>query len=111
MINQSYTAVVERAEGLEGPFTTEPYEAGWAHEAVVFIKVLRLTAGGRITARVQISPDGVEWANEGASFELINGPGLYFVRLSNFGSWLRVAGAVHTSEASADVTISIALKE
>ncbi len=37
MINQSYTAVVERAQGLQGIFATEPYETAWAREAIVFV--------------------------------------------------------------------------
>ena len=110
-MNQSYTAVVERATGLEGSFATEPYEVGWAREAVLFLKVLRLTEGGRLAARVQISPDGVDWVDEGAVFAPVSGPGTHFVKLTNFGSWLRVAGDVQGSGAAADVVVYIALKE
>ena len=40
MIRQSYTAVVERNTVWSGPFTTEPYEAGWAGEAIFFVRAL-----------------------------------------------------------------------
>ena len=111
MVSQSYTAVVERAQGLKGVFATEPYEAGWAHEAIIYIKVLRLTGGGRIEARLQISPDGVDWADEGTAFPTMTDAGLYFVRVDNFGSWLRVAGEVVGADASANVHVYIALKD
>ena len=40
MPRQVYTAVVERNVTWEGAFATEPYEAGWAAEALIFIRVL-----------------------------------------------------------------------
>ena len=111
MVSQSYTAVVERAQGLSGVFATEPYESGWAHEAIIYLKVLRLTDGGRIDARVQISPDGIDWADEGAALPAASEAGLYYVRVEKFGSWLRVAGEVKDAGASADIYVYIALKE
>jgi|ETNmetMinimDraft_35_1059890.scaffolds.fasta_scaffold419660_1 hypothetical protein len=111
MINQSYTAVVERAQGLRGVFATEPYEAAWAREAIVFLKVLELTPGGSVAARVQISPDGVDWVDEGTVFAPAIAPGLYFVKLTNFGGWLRLDCEVQDAEASADLFVYIALKE
>ena len=111
MVRQSFTAVVERAQGLEGAFATEPYEAGWAAEVLVFINVLRLDEGGVLEARAQISPDGVEWVDESTVFVPISAPGLYFVKLANFGSWLRVAGRVDGSGATADMIVYLALKE
>jgi len=111
MINQSYTAVVERAQGLSGAFNTEPYEAAWAHEAVVFFKVLGLSDGGSFSARVQISPDGVDWADEGTALEPVSEAGLNFVRLTNFGGWLRMACEVRDEGATVDLVVYIALKE
>lgn len=111
MVSQSYTAVVERAQGLKGAFATEPYEAGWAHEAIIYLKVLRLTDGGHIAARVQISPDGIDWADEGTKLPVATQAGLYYVKVEKFGSWLRVAGEVKGAADSADVYVYIALKE
>jgi hypothetical protein len=110
MVNQSFTAVVERAEGLSGTFATEPYEVGWAREAVVFLKVFRMTAGGLLEARAQISPDGIDWVDEGSSFSPATGSGLDFVKLTNFGSWVRIVGDVQGSGATADVVVYVALK-
>jgi len=111
MIAQSFTAVVERAEGIKGTFATEPYEVGWAREAVVFLKVFKLSEGGRLGARVQISPDGIDWVDESTVFRPADRPGMYFVKLSNFGSWLRVAGEVQGTGAVADMVVYVALKE
>ncbi len=110
MVRQSYTAVVERAEGLTGDFTSEPYETGWASEAIVFVKLLRLDSGA-VEAGMQKSPDGIDWADESTSFDTMDEPGLYFVKLSNFGGWLRVTGEVRNSEAGADFPVYISLKE
>lgn len=108
---QSFTAVVERAERFQGPFATEPYEVAWAREAVVFLRVLNIASGSRMVARAQVSPDGIEWVDEGAAFESIDGPGLFFKRLTNFGGWLRLVGAVEGPAASADFVVYFALKD
>ena len=110
MVNQSFTAVVERAEALSGAYATEPYEVAWAREAVVFLKTFRLSEGGRLTARIQISPDGVEWVDDGTAFSTVDDAGLNFVKVDNFGGWLRVAGEVHDDGATADIAVYIALK-
>ena len=92
MLRQSYTAVVERAHPLCGEFSTEPYEAGWAREALVFFKVRDgFSHGAEVHARIQISPDGIDWVDEGTVLPVIRGKGLYFAKVTNFGNWLRVA--------------------
>ena len=111
MITQSYTAVVEKAEGVEGAFATEPYEVAWAGQALVFLKVMRQSGDGSLAARMQISPDGIEWVDEGTAFDPIAGPGVYFVKLTNFGGWLRVAGEFRPTGAVADIAVYFALKE
>ena len=40
MLRESYTAIVERSEELSGSFATEPYECGWAGEAIFFVRIL-----------------------------------------------------------------------
>jgi hypothetical protein len=112
MVLQSYTAVVERAEPLVGEFATEPYEAGWAREALIFIRLREETQGSPVVrARVQISPDGLHWVDEGAAFPTIEQPGLYFARVTQFGNWLRVAGRVEPAGAAAKALVYICLKE
>ncbi len=111
VLRRSYTAVVERAEPLKGEFITEPYEAGWAGEALIFIKVREgLSSGLEIHAGVQISPDGIDWVNEGTIFPLIRQKGTYFVKVGNFGNWLRVAGRISDPEVQVRASIYIVLK-
>jgi hypothetical protein len=112
MVLQSYTAVVERSEPLSGEFATEPYEAGWAREALIFIRILEDTDGSpTVRARVQISPDGLHWVDEGTQFPAIEQAGVYFVRVREFGTWLRVAGRVEPTGTEARALVYIALKE
>ena len=40
MIRRSHIAVVERNVWWRGDFDVEPYEAGWASEAIGFLHVL-----------------------------------------------------------------------
>ena len=44
---------------------SEPYEAGWAREAVIFVRALKAPKGEQPMARVEISPDGMRWMPEG----------------------------------------------
>jgi hypothetical protein len=107
MLRESQTAVIARNETWQGEVATEPYEAGWATEAVIFIRALALRSGSgawvsqtaasgapsaRVQARVQLSADGMRWIDEGSLVEL---PGDTaqdsFVRVRHFGNWLRVA--------------------
>ena len=111
MVRESYTAIVERNAVWEGPFATEPYEAAWASEAVIFIRTLE--ASGPVEgsqAGVQISPDGMHWCDEGTSIALSPEPGVSFGRVAHFGGWLRVGGELPAS-AQVKVIVAIALKE
>ena len=96
MLKRSHTAVLEKNETYSADFDTEPYEAGWAGEARFFLHVLEvqpLESGGegKMTASVQISPDGLHWCNEGSVLEPITGTGLYSIGVTNFGGWLRLS--------------------
>lgn len=105
----SYTAVLERNTAWEGAFATEPYEGSWASEAVFFVRAL--ATGAETTARVQISPDGIHWCDEGTLLTL---PGevdaLAFCRVSHFGGWLRLAGTIPAGQQST-VIVYLCLKE
>jgi hypothetical protein len=92
-MRRSYTAVVERGEPLAGDWATEPYEVGWATEALFFVRLLEEPATGRLDARVQLSPDGMHWIDEGTALPELR-DGMAFVRVREFGNWLRLAGAV-----------------
>jgi len=94
-MRESYTAVVERNVDWQGVFAAEPYEAAWADEALFFVRVLDAEGVRRpVPARVQISPDGMRWVDEGTVLEIPAGEGLAFARVRHFGSWLRLAGEV-----------------
>lgn len=110
MIRQSYTAVVERNVLWEGDFTTEPYECGWATEAIFFVRRLesqRTVTGTRL--HVQISPDGMRWCDEGTVMRLTDSE-VDFCKVSRFGNWLRLRGELPHG-ASVRVIATLSLKE
>jgi len=112
MMRNAYTAVIARGELWEGSVQTEPYEAAWAAEAVFFVRVLEVTGQGNsaAVARVQISPDGMHWVDEGAT--LMISPqveSLDFARVTNFGGWLRLAVTVPEGQ-GVKVVATLALK-
>jgi hypothetical protein len=93
-------------------FQTNPYEAGWASECIFFIHVEDIkdvTSEPVLTAHVQISHDGVHWCDEGTVSENFGTEGLHFLRVREFGNWLRLD--VHVSGASFKLNIQIACKE
>ena len=93
-LSESTTAVIVRGETWAGAYASEPYEAGWAREAVLFLRLLKRDAAlGLASARVQISPDGMSWVDEGSELPLPKDTvQTTFVRLTHFGNWLRIAG-------------------
>jgi len=110
MIRQSYTAIVERDRLLQGEFVTEPYECGWATEAIFYVR--KLESEGQVTGthvRVQISPDGIRWCDEGTEMILTNAE-MDFVKVKHFGNWLRLVGEL-PEKAMARVIVALALKE
>ena len=62
-------------------------------------------------ANVQISPDGINWVDEGSAFAPITGETLQFVRVMHFGGWLRLVGEVAGDGARFNVMIHLVLKE
>ena len=108
MLPESHTAIVARNVVWQGEVATEPYEVGWAREAIVFVRALGGTA--QATARVQISPDGMRWVDEGASFPLPSETGaITFARVREFGAWLRIAAELPAGQ-SMKVLVTISLK-
>jgi Domain of unknown function (DUF6385) len=110
MIRQNYTAVVERNTTFEGEFASEPYECGWASEAIFYIRKLE-TSGQVLTApvRVQISPDGIRWCDEGTTL-VLSAAEVDFVRVKHFGNWLRIAGKLPAGT-SLRAIVALSLKE
>ena len=91
-LRESYTAVLARAEQIADGFVTEPYEAGWASEAIVFAQSLEGTAGA--VRHVQISADGMHWLDDGNRLEVRPDAPNAFTRVTHFGNWLRLRADV-----------------
>ena len=110
-LRRSYTAIVERNVLWSGKFSTEPYEAAWASEAIFFVRALDVTAGFEGRARVQISADGFHWVDEGSVFDLpAEKDAVTFCKVSHFGGWLRLSGRIEPGD-GIKVLVSLVLKE
>ncbi|MGF7051174.1 hypothetical protein GGC47_000334 [Bosea sp. OAE752] len=95
MLPENLTAIVARNESWTGASATEPYEAGWAKEAIVFVRALKAPVGPLPKARVEISADGMHWCPEGSEFDLPAAKdAVTFQRLAHFGNFLRIAATV-----------------
>jgi hypothetical protein len=92
VLNESHTFVMVRGDVWTGEVTSEPVEGGWAREAVIFLRPLRVE--GAVTQadiRVQVSPDGMRWADEGSRIPLGGAVDeVTFARIGHFGNWLRL---------------------
>jgi hypothetical protein len=105
MLRESQAAVVARNEKWAGSVATEPYEAGWAGEAIFFVRALHDAKGAPTEARVELSPDGMHWVAEGTTFALPRKAGeVTFARVGHFGTWLRVAADL---PAGAELTVLV----
>ena len=109
MLSRSHTAVVELNRVWKGAFETEPYEAAWAREAIFFVRVLE-TTGPEQRARVQISPDGMRWCDEGTEVSVPGKAGVSFARVGHFGTYLRLAGELPEG-VEVKVIVYLVLKE
>ncbi|MCY4020005.1 MAG: hypothetical protein OXG39_11410 [Chloroflexi bacterium] len=111
-LRRSYTATVERNVIWKGEFASEPYEAAWASEAIFFIRALDASPdfeGGLAT--VQISADGIHWADEGTTFELPRKTdAVSYCKVAHFGGFLRLRGHVAPG-GGIKVLVSLSLKE
>ena len=95
MVPPNLTAVVARNESWTGESATEPYEAGWAREAIAFVRALKPPRGPLPKARIDISADGIHWAPEGTEFPLpADKDAVTFARVAHFGNFLRVSATV-----------------
>lgn len=109
-MNEAYTAVIVRGERWRDGDESEPYEAPWARECVVFARTLESSETGENFAEVLISPDGIHWVAEGSKCPIPKVPGeVGFVKLSNFGHFLKLR-AICSHASSRTVMITLALK-
>ena len=84
---------LEIKKWFTGRFETHPYETGWADEAIFFVMIEHIKGENpTLTAHVEISHDGVNWASDGSSPVTVSGRGLHPIKVQpNFGNWLRLA--------------------
>jgi hypothetical protein len=91
-MKNSYTAVIERAQPVVREHVTEPYEAAWADEALIFVKArVGLSNGVIMNAQVQISPDGIDWVDLPGKAANVRELEMAAIPVRDFGGWLRVA--------------------
>lgn len=110
-MREAYTAVLVRAEPWSGTSYTEPYEVGWAGEAVLFVRAIEAAGVGGARLMTCISPDGIHWVDEGTALTLPDSPGgIAFAKLSGFGHHLRFRADL-PEQASAKYVVTLALKE
>jgi hypothetical protein len=110
MVRQSYTAVVERDRTVEEHLNTEPYECGWASEAIFFVRKLEVQGPlENATLRVEISPDGMRWCDEGTRLHLSDAE-VDFCKVRHFGNWLRLAGDLPAG-LTLRIIVTLVLKE
>jgi len=108
VINESISAVVDRNVVWTGNAASQPYEAGWAREAVVFVRALGTAEGQLPPARLEISPDGLNWVAEGTMFDLPRERNeVTFARMAHFGGWVRVAADMGAARLTVLVTIHL----
>ncbi|GAB5375753.1 MAG: hypothetical protein AcusKO_22150 [Acuticoccus sp.] len=107
MLPENITAIVARNAHWSGEAHTEPYEAGWAREAVIFVRALKDPVGPMPLAEIEISPDGIHWVREGTTVQMpVDQDGIAVARVSHFGNWLRVSARFPSgSEARVLVTV------
>jgi hypothetical protein len=109
MLPESSAAVVARNETWTGQAATEPYEAGWAREAVVFVRALK-SAGAAGRAHVELSPDRMNWVSEGTTFALPSDSNkVTYARVAQFGNWLRIRAELPEGS-SVTVVVTIHVK-
>lgn len=104
----SATTLVERRTVLTEDYGTHPYEAGWASEALFFVR-----ADGdhpALTVQPQVSPDGIDWLDHGDPVTLPADRGLVQVGMTAFGTWIRLHLAGATPTRPATVFVHLALK-
>lgn len=111
-MRQFSTSVVERKVHVAGPYDTQPFEAGWASEAIFFVRVESAADGlEELIAKVQLSADGINWVDEGTTVWLPTRQQTHFVRVRHFGGWLRLHLAGADEKTPAVLTVHLALKE
>lgn len=102
------TSVLARRARISSDYSTLPYEAGWAAEAVFFVQ-----AEGEhpeLAVAIEVSPDGISWIRRGTSNVLAADQPLLELPVTMFGNWLRLSVTGATEAAPARILIHVNLK-
>jgi Domain of unknown function (DUF6385) len=104
----SATTLVERRTVITSAYGTHPYEAGWASEALFFVR----TEGPHpeLTVQPQVSPDGVDWLDQGGVVTLPADRTLIQIGMVRFGTWIRLLLTGASPDAPATLLVHLALK-
>ena len=105
-MKQFNAAHLEIKKSFSEGFETHPYEVGWADEVIFFVLIEDIVGEGTFNAKVQISLDGVHWADEGTTFEPITAKGLYFVKVRHFGNYIRLKTDIEGAEFKLQIQIA-----
>lgn len=76
-----------------GPYALEPYEVGWAAEALLFVYIREVHGRSpSLSFTVQISVDGNRWIDTPHTLGPLTEAGGSSLLVTGFGNWLRLAG-------------------
>lgn len=110
MLPENHTAIVVRNEKWTDSAASQPYECGWAREAVFFVRALTQPTGKQPDFIVEISPDGMRWIPEGTKVGMPAAmDDIAVARLTSFGNWLRIR-ADFEDGATSSVLVTLHLK-
>jgi len=104
-MQQNNTSVLARRIVIDADFASQPYEAGWASEAVVFVQVEGEHPD--LTLATEISPDGINWVRRGDVVALRAESSMAELSLTRFGNWLRVTVTGASADATARILIHV----
>ncbi|CAN5385955.1 hypothetical protein BH10ACT7_BH10ACT7_00040 [soil metagenome] len=108
-MRSAHTVVLERNTPIVGTFHTEPYEVGWATEAIWYVDALD-PLDAEWTLVVEISPDGLRWCALDDSSHPLASSGLTAIRVTHFGTWLRIGLTPSVAAATARLLVTLSLK-
>jgi hypothetical protein len=102
------TSVLARRVRISSDYSTPPYEAGWATEALFFLQVEE--GHPDLTVAAEISPDGIAWVRRGAEERLPAAESIVALPLETFGNWIRLRVTGASSDDPARILVHVNLK-
>ncbi|MGL9774321.1 MAG: hypothetical protein ACR5LG_11505 [Sodalis sp. (in: enterobacteria)] len=110
-MKEFYSSVIELRQPISQQFSSNPYECGWASEALFFLTVHpKIADFDHLVVRPKIFLDGVHWTEAPGDATLISEPELTAIALTQFGGWLRLELTLEEAAQKAMVTLHLALK-